>query len=48
MGVPIPVDVDGLTKYELPDGTIVDSDPWLGKNTAPEGWYERWGITRPQ
>ena len=48
-GVPIPVDDEnGAIRYELPDGTIVDEDPWLGKNTAPEGWYERFGITPEQ
>ena len=48
MGVPIPVDVDGQSKYELPDGSIVDADPWFGSNTAPPGWYERWGIDPPR
>jgi len=48
-GVPIPVDgEDGAIRYELPDGTIVDEDPWHGKSTAPDGWYERFGITPEQ
>lgn len=46
-GVPIPVTVDGRDGYELPDGTFVDEDPWHGRKTAPEGWYERWGIEPP-
>jgi len=52
MGVPIPLDSDdGAIRYELPDGSIADEDPWHGKDTAPEGWYERFGIApeqRPQ
>lgn len=48
MGVPVPVDNedfnDDVQRYELPDGTIVEGDPWHGENTAPEGWYERFGI----
>ena len=47
MGIPIPVGGEGETKYELPDGSVVDHDPWLGKPTAPEGWYERFGIQPP-
>ena len=48
-GVPIPVDgEDGAIRYEWPDGTIVDEDPWHGKSTAPDGWYERFGITPEQ
>ena len=45
-GVPIVCDPDenGLIRYELPDGTIVDSDPWNGEKFAPEGWFERFGI----
>lgn len=46
MGIPIPLDgKEGEIRYELPDGTIVNEDPWHGQNTAPEGWYERFGIT---
>jgi hypothetical protein len=45
MGVPVPVDGEnGAIWYELPDGTIVKEDPWHGENTAPEGWFERFGI----
>jgi hypothetical protein len=45
MGVPIPLDTeDGSIQYELPDGSIVQGDPWHGKRTAPEGWYERFQI----
>lgn len=47
-GVPIPITIDGQNKYELPDGSIVDEDPWMGENTAPAGWYERWGIEPPE
>ena len=45
-GIPIAKDPDenGLIRYELPDGTIVDSDPWNGEKFAPEGWFERFGI----
>ena len=46
-GVPIPHRVNGITRYELPDGTMVDEDPWHGEKTAPEGWYERFGIQPP-
>lgn len=45
MGVPVPLDCDdGVERYELPDGTVVEGDPWHGQNTAPEGWFERFGI----
>lgn len=40
IGVPIPRTADGVTRYELPDGTTVDEDPWHGEKTAPEGWYQ--------
>ena len=45
-GIPIAKDPDenGVIRYELPDGTIVDSDPWLGEKYAPVGWFERFGI----
>lgn len=45
-GVPIAKDPDenGLIRFELPDGTIVDSDPWMGKPYAPDGWFERFNI----
>ena len=45
MGVPIVVDgPDGAVWYELPDGTVVTEDPWYGEDTAPEGWFDRYGI----
>ena len=47
-GVPIPITVGEETHFELPDGTIVTEDPWQGKNTAPEGWYQRFGIEPPK
>lgn len=31
-------------RYELPDGEIVDHDPWHGAHVAPDGWYEKYGI----
>lgn len=40
-GVPIS---RGDGRYDLPDGTMVDHDPWHGQTVAPEGWYERYGI----
>ncbi len=45
MGVPIPLDThDGSDRFELPDGTVVQGDPWNGMRTAPAGWYERFNI----
>ena len=44
-GVPVHLDIkNGIDLYELPDGTVVEGDPWHGENTAPEGWFERFGI----
>ena len=40
-GVPISL-TEG--RYELPDGEIVDHDPWHGERTAPVGWYEKYNI----
>ena len=48
MGVPISHHIDGKICFELPDGTLVDEDPWHGEQTAPEGWYERFGIEPPE
>jgi len=45
MGVPIPLgDRDGTPRFELPEGTVAEGDPWNGMRTAPEGWYERFDI----
>ena len=45
MGIWWPIELDdGGTRYELPDGSIVDEYPWGEADEPPPGWWERFGI----